>query len=297
MVRRARTRHILEARDTRLLLGERTMIMGIMNLTPDSFSRDGRLAVSRDPLTHVRFAQKLVRDGADILDIGGESTRPGARKISIREELQRILPTLRLLVKKIRVPVSVDTYKPQVAIAALNEGACIINNIMGVKPDVRLLKAVRDSGAAIVLMHMRATPLTMQKNPVYRDVVGDILTGLRHAVEKCLEIGIKKNRIIIDPGFGFGKTVQHNLEILRRLRSFEVLCYPVLAGTSRKSFIGRVLGQAAFGEPRLGRERSDQRMIGSVATACAAVLNGAHIVRVHDVAATRQAVVMADAIL
>ncbi len=282
-----RTRYILQARDTRLLLGERTMIMGIMNLTPDSFSRDGRLAVSRDPLTHVRFVQKLVRDGADIIDVGGESSRPGARKISIQEESQRILPVLRLLVKKTKVPVSVDTYKPQVAIAALDEGACIINNIMGVKPDVRLLKAVRDHGAAIVLMHMRGTPATMQKDPVYRDVVRDILTELRHTVEKCLEIGIKKNRIIIDPGFGFGKTVEHNLEILRRLRDFAVLRYPVLVGTSRKSFIGRVLGQ----------ERSDQRRIGSIATACAAVLNGVHIVRVHDVAATREAVVMADAIL
>lgn len=282
-----RTRHILEARDTRLLLGERTMIMGIMNLTPDSFSRDGRLAVSRDPLTHVRFAQKLVRDGADILDIGAESTRPGARKISFREELRRILPTLRLLVKKIEIPISVDTYKPEVAIAALDQGACIINNIMGVGPDVRILKAVRDYGAAIVLMHMRGTPATMQKDPVYRDVVGDILTELRHAVEKCLEIGIKKNRIIIDPGFGFGKRVEHNLEILRRLESFAVLRCPVLVGMSRKSFIGRVLGQ----------QRPDQRTIGSVATACTAVLKGVHIVRVHDVAATRQAVVMADAIL
>ena len=287
MVRRARTRHILEARDTRLLLGERTMIMGIMNLTPDSFSRDGRLAVSRDPLTHVRFAQKLVRDGADILDIGAESTRPGARPIFLREELQRILPTMRLLVKKIKVPISVDTYKPQVAIAALDEGAYIINNIMGVKPDVRILKAVRDCGAAIVLMHMRGTPATMQKDPVYRDVVGDILNELRHAVEKCLEIGIKKNRIIIDPGFGFGKTVQHNLEILRRLDDFTILRYPVLAGMSRKSFIGRVLGQ----------DVPDERVIGSVAAACAAVQNGVHIVRVHDVAATRQAMMMADAIL
>ncbi|MBI3314584.1 MAG: dihydropteroate synthase [Candidatus Omnitrophica bacterium] len=263
------------------------MIMGIMNLTPDSFSRDGRLAVSRDPLTHVRFAQKLVRDGADILDIGAESTRPGARKISFREELRRILPTLRLLVKKIEIPISVDTYKPEVAIAALDQGACIINNIMGVGPDVRILKAVRDYGAAIVLMHMRGTPATMQKDPVYRDVVGDILTELRHAVEKCLEIGIKKNRIIIDPGFGFGKRVEHNLEILRRLESFAVLRCPVLVGMSRKSFIGRVLGQ----------QRPDQRTIGSVATACTAVLKGVHIVRVHDVAATRQAVVMADAIL
>lgn len=287
MVRCARTRHILEACGTRLLLGERTMIMGIMNLTPDSFSRDGRLAVSRDPLSHVRFAQKLVRDGADILDIGAESTRPGAHKISVREELRRILPTLRLLVKKIKVPISVDTYKPQAAIAALDEGACMINNIMGAKPDVRLLKAVRDHGAAIVLMHMRGTPATMQKDPVYRDVVGDILTELRHAVEKCLEIGIKKNRIIIDPGFGFGKTVEHNLEILRRLENFSVLGYPVLAGTSRKSFIGRILGQDA----------PDQRTMGSVVTACAAVLNGVHIVRVHDVAATREAMMMADAIL
>ena len=260
--------------------------MGVMNLTPDYFSHDGRLAVSRDPATHVRFAQKLIRDGADIIDIGGESTRPGARKISVQEELRRVLPCLRLLVRKTDAPVSVDTYKPRVAMAALDEGASIINNIMGVNPDARILKAVRDCGAAIVLMHMRGTPATMQKNPVYKNVIGDILAALRRGAEKCLEIGIKKNRIIIDPGIGFGKTVEHNLDILRRLREFHVLHYPVLVGTSRKSFIGGVLG----------KDVSD-RTIGTAATVCAAVLNGAHIVRVHDVALMKQAAAIADALL
>ena len=281
-----RTRHIFQARGRRLLLGERTMIMGVMNLTPDSFSCDGLLSVSRDPAAHLRFAQKLVRDGADILDIGGESTRPGARKISVGEELRRILPTLRLLVKKTTIPVSVDTYKPRVAMAALEEGASIINNIMGARPDVRLLKAVRDHGAGIVLMHMRGTPVTMQKNPTYRNVIKEIISELRYGVEKCLEIGIKKNRIMVDPGIGFGKTVEHNLDILRHLSDLNVLHCPVLVGTSRKSFIGRILDKDITA-----------RTIGTAATVCAAVLNGAHIVRVHDVAPMKQAAAMADAIL
>ena len=294
MVRRAslahhitltRTRHILQARDSFLLLGERTMIMGVMNLTPDSFSNDGRLAFSRDPAVHVRFALKLIRDGADIIDIGGESSRPGAKQVSVKEELRRVLPTLRSLRKKTKVPVSVDTHKPQVAMAALDEGASVINNIRGIKPDVRLLKAVRDHGAAIVLMHMRGIPATMQKEPVYNNVVRDVLAGLRNGVEKCLEIGIKKNRIIIDPGIGFGKTLEHNLDILRRLREFRVLHCPVLVGTSRKSFISGVLG------------KNFDRTIGTAATVCAAVLNGAHIVRVHDVVPMKQAAFMADAIL
>ena len=261
------------------------MIMGVMNLTPDSFSNDGRLAVSRDPAAHVRFAQKLIRDGADIMDIGGESSRPGAKQVSVQEELRRVLPTLRLLVKRTNIPVSVDTYRSQVAMAALDEGASIINNIMGAKPDVRLLRAVRDHGAGIVLMHMRGTPATMQKDPVYNNVVRDILTELRNGLEKCLEIGIKKNRIIIDPGIGFGKTLEHNLDILRRLQEFQSLHCPVLVGTSRKSFIGGILG------------KNSDRTIGTAATVCAAVLNGAHIVRVHDVAPMKQAAAMADAIL
>ena len=261
------------------------MIMGIMNLTPDSFSNDGRLRFGRGPLSHVRFACNLVRAGADILDIGAESSRPGARRISADEEIKRILPTLRLLVKKVQVPISVDTYKPQVAMAALGEGASLVNNIMGIKPDTRLLKSVRDHGAAIVLMHMRGIPRTMQKNPVYRDVIKEIIIELRQGIEKCLEIGIKKNRIIIDPGIGFGKTPEHSLEILRRLFDLNVLRYPLLTGTSRKSFIGRVLGADV-----------SQRTIGSAVTVCVSVLNGAHIVRVHDVVKMRQAAMMTDAL-
>ncbi len=259
--------------------------MGIMNLTPDSFSHDGRLRISRDPAAHVRCAQKIIRAGADILDIGGESTRPGAPSVSIQEELWRILPTLRLLVKKTTVPISVDTYKPQVALAALQEGASIINTIKGVAPDVQLLKAVRDHGAAIVLMHMRGTPATMQKNPTYRHVVKEVMAELRQGIEKCLEIGIKKNRIIIDPGIGFSKTAEHNVDILRRLYDFNRLHYPILVGTSRKSFIGHIVGQEA------------DRTLGTASTVCTSILNGAHIVRVHDVALMRQAAIMTDALI
>ena len=262
------------------------MLMGIMNLTPDSFSGDGLLARGRGPSTYLRLARKLVRDGADIIDVGGESSRPGSRQITVREELRRVIPALRLMAAKIKVPLSIDTYRSEVAEAALGEGASMVNTIMGTRPDTRLLKAVRVHGAAIVLMHMRGRPHTMQNNPVYKDVVAEIIAGLRQGIEKCLEIGIKRNKIIIDPGIGFGKTVGQNFEILRRLREFYRLPYPLLIGTSRKSFIGRVLGQEA-----------GNRIIGTAATVCVAVCNGAHLVRVHDVAAMRQAAAMSDAII
>ena len=261
--------------------------MGIVNTTPDSFSQDGCLRKCHaTPKAAISLAQKQIRDGADIIDIGGESTRPGARRISAKEEIGRVIPVITSLTKKIKVPISIDTYKPLVAKAALDAGAGIVNNIMGSKPDVNLLKMIKNYNAAVVLMHIRGTPRTMQKNIRYRDLTAEITASLRKSIEKCLEIGIKSDRIIIDPGIGFGKTVEHNLEILNRLGDFKKLRRPLLVGTSRKSFIGKVLN----------RDVRD-RLIGTAASVCASILNGAHIVRVHDVKEIKETVVMTDAII
>ncbi len=258
--------------------------MGVMNLTPDSFSRDG--LSGKSPSFHLRRARELVVQGADILDVGGESTRPGAAKVLAAEELKRILPTVRLLVRSLKVPISVDTYKADVAEACLGEGALIINNIMGTRPDRQLLKSVASHEASIVLMHMRGDPRSMQAKTRYKDVVKEVVGELRDCLGICLEMGIKKDRIIIDPGIGFAKTAEQNLEILHRLNEFKVLRRPILVGTSRKSFIGKVLGKEASG-----------RAWGTAATVAVAITKGARIVRVHDVAAMKEVATMTDAII
>ena len=283
----SRKKYTIHAGTHILSLGTRTHLMGIVNMTPDSFSGDGCLAVGGDMLRKAENrARRFIREGADIIDVGGESSRPGARKISAREEINRVVPLIKELARRVNVPVSVDTYKPLVARHALDAGASIVNNIMGAKPDQELLRMVRRYDAAIVLMHMRGTPLTMQKEIHYRDVVGDITAALEKSIEKCLETGIKSDKIIIDPGIGFGKTVDHNLEIIRRLRCFEALDRPILIGTSRKSFIRKVLQANEAG-----------CLEGSLATVAASILNGAHIVRVHDVHPTKQVIAMTDAIV
>jgi len=247
--------------------------MGIVNVTPDSFSQDGCLEKSHEPHNvAINLARKHIREGADIIDIGGESTRPGAKRISVKEEISRVIPTIETLAKKTKVPISVDTYKPAVAKAALAAGASIVNNIMGSKPDPSLLKVVKNYNAAIILMHIQGTPRTMQRQIYYRDLTEEIIASLRNSIEKCLEIGIKSDKIIIDPGIGFGKTVEHNLEIVNRLGDFKTLRRPLLVGTSRKSFIGKVLSKDI-----------GHRLIGTAATVCASILKGAHMVRVHDV--------------
>ncbi|OGX37465.1 MAG: dihydropteroate synthase [Omnitrophica WOR_2 bacterium RIFCSPLOWO2_12_FULL_50_9] len=261
--------------------------MGIINMTPDSFSADGCLISRKDPLRQALLqAQRFVREGADILDVGGESSRPGAPCISVQEEISRVVPAIRMLARKVNIPLSVDTYKPPVAQHALDAGATIVNTIMGIRLPKSLLQMVRRYNAAVVLMHMRGKPKTMQKNIRYKNLVQDIIEHLSKSVENCLEIGIKSDRIIIDPGIGFGKTVEHNLEILNRLREFSVLKKPILIGASRKSFIGKVLGKDV-----------SERLWGSLACVCAGILNGAHIVRVHDVGATKEIAAMTDAIL
>lgn len=277
----------VNAASHRLELGDRTLIMGIVNTTPDSFSEDGTLQHKAGArIAALSLARRLVREGADIIDIGGESTRPGARRVPVKEELERVIPAVTSITKKLDVPVSIDTYKPRVARAALDAGASIVNNIMGADPDPSLLKMIRDYGAAVVLMHMRGTPRTMQRNVRYTHCTDEIVALLQKSVEKCLEIGIKSDKIILDPGIGFGKTVEHNLELLNRIGDFEHLRYPLLVGTSRKSFIGKILDKDVR-----------HRLMGTAASVCVSIVRGAHIVRVHDVNAIKNAVDVTDAII
>lgn len=278
---------LLKAGAHRIALGEKTRIMGILNLTPDSFSLDGCLARGKnDPVRNAQRALTMILEGADIVDIGGESTRPGAKPISANEEIQRTIPTIKRLKKLTKTPISVDTYKPQVAQAALEAGASIVNDIRGTQPDRKLLRLVEGYKAAVVLMHIQGNSRTMQKNISYRNLMEEIISALEKSIEICLEIGIKSDRIIIDPGIGFGKTVEHNLEIIRRLKELSRLNFPILLGPSRKSFIGEVL-----------KKDVGERLEGTVAAVCAGVMNTAHIVRIHDVAQIRDAVTMMDAIL
>ena len=283
----SRPHFIFEARDFRLPLGQRTKIMGILNLTPDSFSHDGIFVHTKSSHAQaLALGKKLILEGADILDIGGESTRPGAQRISAQEEIDRIIPTVKALVKENKAPVSVDTYKPLVAQHALDAGASIINNIKGVSSEKKLLQMVRNYQAAIVLMHIRGTPKTMQRNIFYKNLISEIIGELRKAIENCLEIGIKSDRIIIDPGVGFGKTAEQNLEIIARLEAFKILNQPILIGTSRKSFIGKIL-----------KKEVNERLMGTAATVSACIFKGAHMVRVHDVLPIKEIVTMTDAIL
>ncbi|MBM3244166.1 MAG: dihydropteroate synthase [Candidatus Omnitrophica bacterium] len=256
-------------------------IMGIINLTPDSFSGDGLYqpqAISHMPLEAiVDHAQKMISDGADIIDMGGESTRPQAKPVSLKEEIKRVVPAVKLLAKKIKAPLSIDTSKPQVAKIALDNGASIINDITGLK-NTDMLKVIARYKAGVVIMHMKGNPRTMQKNPRYVSLIEEIIDFLDRSVNQALSYGILKSKIIIDPGIGFGKTTENNLEIIRRLKEFKVLGLPILVGTSRKSFIGNILQRIP-----------SERIFGTIATCIIAAENGANILRVHDVAEVKQA--------
>ncbi|MDI6792399.1 MAG: dihydropteroate synthase [bacterium] len=266
----------------RLPIGERTLIMGILNITPDSFSDGGEFL---DFERAVSYARRLVEEGADIIDIGGESSRPGSLPVTPSEELNRIMPVLKRLVGEIDIPVSVDTYKPEVAGGALEAGASIINDITGLR-DKDMLKVAAESNCGVVIMHMAGTPGDMQNNPSYSNLIGELCHFLRQAVSRALEAGIEAGRIVIDPGIGFGKTVEHNLEILRRLREFRSIGQPVLAGPSRKSFIGHVLDLPV-----------KERWEGTAAAVTTTILHGADIIRVHDVKQMKRVARMTDAIL
>jgi len=225
-----------------------------------------------------------VKDGADMIDVGGESTRPGAKPVSVEEELERVIPVIEGLKKEIKIPVSIDTYKPDVAEEALKKGASMVNDINGLRGK-GMAEIVAKHKASVVIMHMQGKPRNMQNKPSYGDVVGDIIKFLRERCEFALDAGIPKDKIIVDPGIGFGKTTEHNLEIINRLMEFKSLGFPVLMGVSRKSFIGNVLGLPV-----------EERLEGTLAAVTASVMNGADIVRVHDVKETKRAVQLADAI-
>jgi dihydropteroate synthase len=276
----------LNAKEHRLILGEKTCIMGIVNVTPDSFSGDGHLKGAHYKENAVRSALKLIRDGADIIDVGGESTRPGADKVSVLEETARVVPTIKALKAKVSVPISVDSYKLDVIHAALDAGADIINVIQGTPINTRIISLARRYQAALVLMHMRGTPRTMQQKTKYKDLTRDVYAEIQKSVEKCLEQGITKDRIIVDPGIGFSKTAEQNLVLLRELSLFSRLGCPVLVGPSRKSFIGKVLGVDVA-----------ERSMGTAAAVALSIAHGAHIVRVHDVREMKQVTMMSDAIL
>lgn len=270
---------LLRLPDGALELGRRTLVMGVLNVTPDSFSDGGRWA---DPDAALRRARDMVREGADLIDVGGESTRPGARAVPAAEELCRVLPVVERLAAE-RIPVSIDTSKAAVAGAALRAGAGIVNDVTALRGDRAMARTVARAGAALILMHMKGTPRTMQRQPRYRDVVAEILDFFRRRQEFAWRAGIPRDKILLDPGIGFGKSPEHNVEILRRLDEFRGLGRPLVIGTSRKSFIGRALGR-----------RVDERQFGTAATVTAAVLRGADVVRVHDVREMSDVVRMSD---
>lgn len=259
------------------------LIMGILNVTQDSFSDGG---LFDEPQKAVERAFQMKEEGADIIDIGGESTRPGAKPCSVEEELKKVVPVVkRLIEENIALPISIDTYKSAVARACLEEGAQIINDISALRFDSRMAEVVAEYKVPVVLMHLQGTPQNMQENPHYECVVSEIILFLRQRIEAAIDSGIDKEKIIIDPGIGFGKTVEHNLEILKRLREFKSLGRPILIGTSRKSLIGKVLNLPV-----------EERLEGTATTNVVAVLNGANIIRVHDVLAMNRVAKMVDAV-
>lgn len=267
-----------------LALGERTLVMGVLNVTPDSFSDGGRYF---DADAAAERAMAIEREGADIIDIGGESTRPGSEGISADEELGRVLPVLERLRGKLTIPISVDTQKAAVAEAAVRAGAEIINDVSALRSDAALADVARRHRLPLILMHMRGRPRTMQKNPFARNVLTDVTTGLREAVARARKAGVGKQQLILDPGIGFGKSYEQNCKLLARLPELVRLGYPLLVGASRKTFIGKLLGDLP----------EDRRMWGTAAAVTASILGGAHIVRVHDVAEMVQVARIADAVL
>ena len=266
----------------RTLLLTRPLVMGILNVTPDSFSDGGQWA---RPERALEQARRMVAEGADILDIGGESTRPGAHPISPADERARVLPVIRRCREDFAVPISVDTRKSQVAEPALDAGAEIVNDVSALG-DPDMAAVVREAGAGLVLMHMRGTPETMQIEPRYQDVVGEVVRDLGNAVERARQGGITEEQIVVDPGIGFGKNAEHNLRLIARLDQLLVLRRPILLGPSRKRFLGTLLD----GIP------PEERDVGTAAACAVGLLKGARIFRVHNVTLTRQALAVAEAI-
>jgi dihydropteroate synthase len=279
----ARKRFELRCRGGDLQLGKRTLVMGVLNVTPDSFSDGGRFF---EPAKAIEHGLLMAKQGADIIDVGGESSRPGADAVSPDEELRRVIPVIAGLTSQLEIPISVDTYKAQVAEQAIEAGAQMINDISGLSFDPQLSAVAARFDTPLVIMHIKGNPKTMQQAPRYDDVMDEVIASLRAGIERAERHGVDPHQVIVDPGIGFGKRVQDNLSILNRLDELAVLERPILIGTSRKSFIGAVLKQEV-----------DERMIGTLATVAVSVLKGAHIVRVHDVPAIRETAAMVDAII
>jgi dihydropteroate synthase len=271
-----------------IVLGKRTLVMCVLNVTPDSFSDGGKFYGEERAIEH---ALAMERAGADLLDIGAESTRPGSAGISAEEEWKRLLPVFGGFRRLLKIPISIDTQKAEVAEAALGAGAQIINDISGLKSDPRIAKVAAHHGVPLILMHMRGAPRTMQKEPFARDVIKDVAQGLRASVAKARKAGVAKSQIILDPGIGFGKSFAQNYELLARLPELAKLGYPLLIGTSRKGFLGATLARDGKTAP------VEERIWGTAATVTASILRGAHIVRVHDVAEMMQVARVADCVI
>jgi dihydropteroate synthase len=256
--------------------------MGVLNVTPDSFSDGGHYFQTKKAIDH---GLTMARDGADIIDVGGESTRPYSEKTPINEELDRVIPVIEALSQELSIPISIDTNRSQVAKQALAAGASIINDISALRFDPDMLSVAAGAGVPVILMHMGGTPSTMQDNPMYDDLIPEIVDFLRDAIDRAVKGGISRDMLVVDPGIGFGKTFDHNLTIMRELPQFSSLERPILLGTSGKAFIGHILGKEVY-----------ERETGSMATIAAGVMKGAHIVRVHNVKKSVETVKIIDAI-
>lgn len=272
---------VLRACNKKLLIGDKTLVMGILNVTPDSFSDGGKYY---DTEKAVKHGIEMVEGGADIIDVGGESTRPGAVPVPAEEEQKRVLPVIEALHEQVDAVISVDTYKPDTAEKALKMGASIVNDVYALrKPG--MVEVVSEYDAGVVLMHMKGTPATMQQNPSYKDLVGEIRSFLEDRVRFATEHGVDEKNIVVDPGIGFGKTLEHNFEIIAKLSEIKIPGYPLLVGPSRKSFIAKTLGLPHY-----------QLLEGTISAVVAAILNGADIIRVHDVEQVVKAVKIVDKI-
>ena len=275
--------YLLEIGQRVLDLSSRTHLMGVLNVTPDSFSDGGRFFKLEEA---IKQGLKLAEEGADMIDIGGESTRPGSEPVTIEEELRRVIPVIEELTKMIQAPISIDTYKSRVAKEALDSGASMVNDISGLRFDPEMKKVIAEYDVPVVLMHIQGTPKNMQESPKYENLLEDIKSYLNQSISIAEEAGIGEDKIIIDPGIGFGKTLDDSLKILKNLREFKSLGRPVMVGVSRKSFIGKILDLP-----------TDERLEGSLASMAVAIMNGANILRVHDVKESKRVAKLVDAIL
>jgi dihydropteroate synthase len=278
----SKTHYSIRCQKRILPLGKRTLLMGVLNVTPDSFSDGGLFFDKEKAISH---ALRMVEGGADIIDIGGESTRPGSKPLELEEELRRVIPVIESLAKEVDVPLSIDTYKSTVAQRAIEAGAEIINDISGLHFDPSLAKVAAKNDTPLILMHIRGTPETMQKGVHYDSLFSEILQYLKESIQRAESTGLDPRQIIIDPGIGFGKTAEDNLLIIKNLYEFRILGKPILLGTSRKSFIGKILNTEV-----------GDRLEGTLSSIAIGVLNGAHIIRSHDVLQAKKAIAVADAI-